>query len=178
MCISEVIDISPSNLDSSLCFFQPSFLMIYSEYKLNNQGDNIQLWRTPFPIWNQSVVPCPVLTVASWPEYGFSRGRSGGLVFYIFTAKYGRTAQKLAHRGWRWVNRQEELQTGEGRGGARQQSWRVRDKGQAAIWCDDTASGSLRGPDACSYFWKFLSWRFICRRLNYITVVIVIDLLY
>ena len=34
--------------------------------KLNKQGDNIQPWRTPFPIWNQSVVPCPVLTVASW----------------------------------------------------------------------------------------------------------------
>ena len=25
----------------------------------------------PFPIWNQSVVPCPVLTVASWPTYRF-----------------------------------------------------------------------------------------------------------
>ena len=35
------------------------------------QGDNIQPWRTPFPIWNQSVVPCPVLTVASWPAYRF-----------------------------------------------------------------------------------------------------------
>ena len=34
-------------------------------------GDNIQPWRTPFPIWNQSVVPCPVLTVASWPAYRF-----------------------------------------------------------------------------------------------------------
>ena len=33
--------------------------------------DNIQTWRTPFPIWNQSVVPCPVLTVASWPTYRF-----------------------------------------------------------------------------------------------------------
>ena len=30
---------------------------------------NIQPWGTPFPIWNQSVVPCPVLTVASWPAY-------------------------------------------------------------------------------------------------------------
>ena len=27
------------------------------------------LWSTPFPIWNQSVVPCPVLTVAFWPAY-------------------------------------------------------------------------------------------------------------
>jgi len=24
---------------------------------LNKQGDNIQPWHTPFPIWNQSVVP-------------------------------------------------------------------------------------------------------------------------
>ena len=31
----------------------------------------IQPWRTPFPIWNQSVVPCPVLTVASWPACRF-----------------------------------------------------------------------------------------------------------
>ena len=31
----------------------------------------IQPWWTPFPIWNQSVVPCPVLTVASWPAYRF-----------------------------------------------------------------------------------------------------------
>ena len=28
---------------------------LYSAYKLNKQGDNIQPWRTPFPIWNQSV---------------------------------------------------------------------------------------------------------------------------
>ena len=47
----------------------PAFLMMYSAYKLNKQGDNIQPSGTPFPIWNQSVVPCPVLTVASWPAY-------------------------------------------------------------------------------------------------------------
>ena len=40
-------------------------------YKINKQSDNIQPWCTPFPIWNQSVVPCPVLTVASWPAYRF-----------------------------------------------------------------------------------------------------------
>ena len=28
-------------------------------------GDNMQASCSPFPIWNQSVVPCPVLTVAS-----------------------------------------------------------------------------------------------------------------
>ena len=49
----------------------PAFLMMYSAYKLNKQGDNIQPWCTPFLIWNQSVVPCPVLTIASWPAYKF-----------------------------------------------------------------------------------------------------------
>ena len=51
----------------------PAFHMMYSVYKLNTQGDNIQPWCTPFLIWNQSVVPCPVLTVASWPAYRFLR---------------------------------------------------------------------------------------------------------
>ena len=46
---------------------------MYSAYKLNKQGDNIQPWHTLFPIWNHSVVPCPVLTVASWPAYRFLR---------------------------------------------------------------------------------------------------------
>ena len=48
-----------------------AFLMMHSAYNLNKQGYNIQPWRTPFPIWNQSVVPCPVLTVASWHAYRF-----------------------------------------------------------------------------------------------------------
>ena len=30
----------------------PEFCIMYSAYKLNKQGDNIQPWRTPFPIWN------------------------------------------------------------------------------------------------------------------------------
>ena len=53
----------------------PSFLVMYSAYKLNKQGDNIQPRHYPFPIWNQSVVPCPVLTVASWPAYRFLRSQ-------------------------------------------------------------------------------------------------------
>ena len=51
----------------------PAFLMMYSAYKLNKQGDNIQPWCIPFPIWNQSVVPCPVLTVISRPVCKFLR---------------------------------------------------------------------------------------------------------
>ena len=40
-----------------------------SAYKLNKQGENIQLWYTPFPILNQSVFPCNVLNAASCPAY-------------------------------------------------------------------------------------------------------------
>ena len=42
---------------------------MYSAFKLNKQGDIIK----PFPIWNQFIVPCPVLTLASWPAYRFLR---------------------------------------------------------------------------------------------------------
>ena len=64
------------------CLLSPCLFNFYAEYimrnagleetqagikiagrNINKQGDNIQ--PTPFPIWNQSVVPCPVLTVAS-----------------------------------------------------------------------------------------------------------------
>ena len=50
-----------------------AFCMIYSAYKLNKQGDNIQPWLTPSPILNQSVISCLVLTIASWPIYRFLR---------------------------------------------------------------------------------------------------------
>ena len=52
-----------------LVFHPAQHFMMYSTYKLNKQGDNIQPWRIPFLMWNQSVVPYPVLTVASWPAY-------------------------------------------------------------------------------------------------------------
>ena len=51
----------------------PAVCMMYSAWNLNKQGDNIQLNRTSFPIWNQFVVPSLVLTVASWPAYRFLR---------------------------------------------------------------------------------------------------------
>ena len=50
-----------------------AFHMIYSVYKLNKQDNNIQPWRTPFPILSQSIARCPVLTVASWLAYRFLR---------------------------------------------------------------------------------------------------------
>ena len=53
----------------------PAFHMMYSSYMLNKQSDNIQSWITSFPVLNQSVVPCSVLTVASWPAYIFLRSQ-------------------------------------------------------------------------------------------------------
>ena len=50
---------------SALVSFLPKKSQGWSPaYKLNKHGDNI---------WNQSVVPCPVLTVASWLAYRFLR---------------------------------------------------------------------------------------------------------
>ena len=46
---------------------------MYPAYKLNRQGDKVQTWCTPFPVLNQSLVPCLVLNVASWPTYWFLR---------------------------------------------------------------------------------------------------------
>ena len=50
-----------------------TFHMTNATYKLNKQSYNIQPWYTPFPILNQSIVPFPVLTVASWSAYRLLR---------------------------------------------------------------------------------------------------------
>ena len=50
-----------------------AFCKMYSAYKFKKQRNNIQPWCTPFPIWNQSITLCPVITVASWPAYRFPR---------------------------------------------------------------------------------------------------------
>ena len=63
----------PAILIPAFVSSSPAFLMMYSAFNLNNQHGIIQPWHTPFPIWNQSVVPHPVLTVASWPAYRFFR---------------------------------------------------------------------------------------------------------
>ena len=42
ICISEIIGISPSDLDSSCASSSLAFHMMYSAYKLNKQGDNTQ----------------------------------------------------------------------------------------------------------------------------------------
>jgi len=63
----------PAILIPACASSSPAFLMMYSAYKLNKHSDYIQPWCIPFPVLNQSVVPCLVLTVASWPAYRFLR---------------------------------------------------------------------------------------------------------
>ena len=62
---------APSNL---------AFHVMYSAYKLNKQGDNTEPW-SPFSIWNLSILPRLVLTIASWPAYRFlqRQGRWSGI---------------------------------------------------------------------------------------------------
>ena len=65
--MSEVVDISPGSLDSSLYFIHPSFRMMHSADKLNKQGDNIQRWRSPFLIsHNKSLKSNSALVSVSW----------------------------------------------------------------------------------------------------------------
>ena len=39
--------------------------VLYCAHQLNKQDNNMQAWGTLFPIYNQSVVPCPVLIIVS-----------------------------------------------------------------------------------------------------------------
>ena len=48
-----------------------AFHMMYSACKLNKESNSVQLCHTPYPVLNQSVVSCSVLTVASWPAHWF-----------------------------------------------------------------------------------------------------------
>ena len=57
----------------------PAFPMRYSACKLNKQGDNIQPWHTPFPIWNCCSMSGSNLLLNLHTD--FSRGRWGGLAF-------------------------------------------------------------------------------------------------
>ena len=63
----------PAILISPCDSSSPAFHMMYSAFKLNKLDGSIQPWCTSFPILNQSVVPCRVPTVASWPAYRFLR---------------------------------------------------------------------------------------------------------
>ena len=100
----------PAILIPACASSSPVFLMMSSAFKLNKQGDNTQPWHTPFPIWNQSVFPCPVLTVASWPAYRFLKRQvrwSGIQTVHIHISTipslWNHLQWKLLSRVWRFA---------------------------------------------------------------------------
>ena len=64
-----------SNFDSSLCFILSGIYNDILWLKLKKKSDDIQSCPTPFLIFNQSVFPCLVLTVASWSACRFLRSQ-------------------------------------------------------------------------------------------------------
>ena len=61
----------PGKITGMGCHF---FLQaIFPTQGLNPTSSALQVEGWPFPVWNKFVVSCPVLTVASWPAYGFLR---------------------------------------------------------------------------------------------------------
>ena len=89
-----------------------AFHMIYSAYKLNKQGNNIQPECTPFPFWNQSIVPRLVLAVASWPAYRFLRRqvRWSGILISLRQAKLNDSVKGCKHR-WKTMKNSKEMIT-------------------------------------------------------------------
>ena len=91
----------PAILIPACASSSPAFLMMFSAYNLNMQGNNIRPWCTPFPIWNQTVVPCPVLTVSSWPAYRFLKRQVGWsgipISWRIFHSLMWSTQSRLWH---------------------------------------------------------------------------------
>ena len=79
----------PAILIPACASSSPAFLMMYSACKLSKQGGNIQPWRIPFPIWNQSIVPYPVLTVPSWPASRKLEAGKQKLSFHLFSKIWG-----------------------------------------------------------------------------------------
>ena len=83
---------SPSDLNSSLWFIKPGAFIMYSSYKLNKQGNNIQPWCTPFPIWNQSLMSSS--NCCFWTRIQFSQIRWSSIptslrIFQFFVIHVG-----------------------------------------------------------------------------------------
>ena len=81
--------------------------MIYSAYTLNKQGDSIQPWHTYFPIWNQSIVQCLILTVASWTPYWFLRRQVRWSGIPIFFRTYHTLLWSTQSKGFGVVSKAE-----------------------------------------------------------------------
>ena len=64
----------------SLTFIR-RFKKPYQTYNLSNEATYMKNGSTLFPVWNQSVVPCPILLLLPDLHADIIRGRSDGLLF-------------------------------------------------------------------------------------------------
>ena len=78
-----------------------TFIVMYSAYKLNKQSDNIQPWRTPVPIWNWSVVPCPVLYHFFFLSFFFSLIENYLISIHVFPILNPPPCPVLTVASWR-----------------------------------------------------------------------------
>ena len=83
--------ILPAILIPACASSSPAFLMMYSAYKLNKQGDNIQPWRTPFPIW--PILKCFI-------EHSTTTGG--------WMLKFAEISEEPIHLGREWGKREKE----------------------------------------------------------------------
>ena len=82
----------PAILIPACASSSPAFLLMYSAYKLNKQGDNIQPWHTPFLIWNQIPIKPLYTNCILWfpplssniPIGSLRRGSPPQSLFYSF----------------------------------------------------------------------------------------------
>ena len=76
--------------------------MMYFANKLNKEGGNTYPCHTAVPILNQAVVPCSVLTIASWPTYRFLRRQIRWSCTSIFRnfPKFTAINPKALHSQW------------------------------------------------------------------------------
>ena len=74
----------PAILVSACASSSLAFHVMYFAYNLNKQSDNAQYWHSPFPILNQFIETCLVLTVDSW-LVGFTE--AGRVVWYYHLFK-------------------------------------------------------------------------------------------
>ena len=84
-----------------------AFCMMCSAFNLNNQSYSIYPWHAPFPIWNQSVVPYPVLTVVSWTAYRFLRSQVRVGWYSILLENFPQFAVIHTVKGFSTVNKAE-----------------------------------------------------------------------
>ena len=95
----------PAIFISACASSSPVFLLMCSAYKLNKQGDNIQPWRTPFLIWNQTVSPCLLLNCCFLTCIQISQ--QAGQVVLVFPSLEFSTVCCDLHKGFGVINKAE-----------------------------------------------------------------------